>query len=992
MGLDGGLAALPCDVTHSPSDEIFLLLWFREPLTTPIYRLDERLQGLEEKHWSDEQQLGSRASLEVGPSRATLLVRSVTRADQGLYTCRVDYKTRPTKTTRVSLTVVVPPDSVSVVEGGQETPRGTSRTMVGPFLEGDTPSLTCVARGGSPRPKVAWYKDSQLYDGYMESSASVNTTEYDTNSEVNEGIPNEATTLESGLGTSTTLDPGSASAITLDLGRASATTLVPGFTSAITLDPGPNARGEELITAYGGEPYNTLTLGPLTREDLQMVLTCQAANNNITQPPSLDVEVDLNLPPLTVDIEPPEKAPLMAGQQYQICCQVVGARPPPVITWWTDHLQLLQAEVTTSADGNVTTSTLAFTPRPEDHGSTLRCVAETFAAPSVMEDTYNLTVEYVPVVSCDLGRSIRHSSIEEGDDVYFECSFVANPSVVQVSWRHNNRTLEHNVRGGVIVVGKNLVLQELQRAQAGRYTCHARNAVGEGVSNAIILDIKYAPVCSPGQITTYAVGRFEDAEVTCAVDANPIQTSFRWIFNNTADTIDVPPGRYTSTKSHSVITYMPMTSLDYGTLLCWATNAIGVQRKPCVFYIVPAGKPEAPSNCTVGRGTSTSVRVVCLAGGSGGLPQHFLLQARLHQEHQTLNFTANALPIFQVEGLKVGKTYHLTIMAVNSKGSSESVLLTVSSGQTNGSVYQLYDGPSEAEVRDGGKIGATETKDPEEGDNDDDDEKAVDDKALGSLALPSLLLVALGVGSGLVFLVILLLLFLTFRRRRAPQLLSLADTHHHKKMVDLHHDRSTRSSRTSSILTPEHDSACLEREMQQVDTESDADPDVIPQHQCRVGGGEVVGRGLVPPPPATLLPVDGYKYPSYVTSQSAGKYSGAEATNPSSSASGLAEDPPGCYTTRGYLHHNAAYLQDAPPASTLPPRASALPPPPATSGCHFVLGPQQLSCPEVEESSQLPPPTGYHNTDRKRVSFARHLSCEDDAPSTPLLKKGESCV
>ncbi|KAG7159873.1 putative Immunoglobulin domain-containing protein 5, partial [Homarus americanus] len=132
-----------------------------------------------------------------------------------------------------------------------------------------------------------------------------------------------------------------------------------------------------------------------------------------------------------------------------------------------------------------------------------------------------------------------------------------------------------------------------------------------------------SPVCSSGQVSTFAVGRYEDAEVTCTVEANPVLKSFQWTFNNTADTIDVPKGRYTSTGSQSIITYTPMTSLDYGTLLCSATNPIGTQKDPCVFHILPAGT-------------------------SGGLSQVFLLQASLqerqHQHH--LNVTSSTIPNF----------------------------------------------------------------------------------------------------------------------------------------------------------------------------------------------------------------------------------------------------------------------------------------------------------------------------------------------------------
>lgn len=39
----------------------------------------------------------------------------------------------------------------------------------------------------------------------------------------------------------------------------------------------------------------------------------------------------------------------------------------------------------------------------------------------------------------------------------------------------------------------------------------------------------------------------------------------------------------------SVVTYTPMTELDYGTLLCVATNRIGKQRVPCAFHVIAAG-------------------------------------------------------------------------------------------------------------------------------------------------------------------------------------------------------------------------------------------------------------------------------------------------------------------------------------------------------------------------------------------------------------------
>ncbi|MPC27919.1 hypothetical protein E2C01_021107 [Portunus trituberculatus] len=49
-------------------------------------------------------------------------------------------------------------------------------------------------------------------------------------------------------------------------------------------------------------------------------------------------------------------------------------------------------KVTTSGDGNITTSSLVFTPQPEHDDAMLRCLAETHADLSALEDTVNLTV------------------------------------------------------------------------------------------------------------------------------------------------------------------------------------------------------------------------------------------------------------------------------------------------------------------------------------------------------------------------------------------------------------------------------------------------------------------------------------------------------------------------------------------------------------------------------------------------------------------------
>ena len=45
-----------------------------------------------------------------------------------------------------------------------------------------------------------------------------------------------------------------------------------------------------------------------------------------------------------------------------------------------------------------------------------------------------------------------------------------------------------------------------------------------------------------------------------------------------------------SLNYRSVLIYSPSSQQDYGTILCFANNAVGRQREPCQFHVIPAGK------------------------------------------------------------------------------------------------------------------------------------------------------------------------------------------------------------------------------------------------------------------------------------------------------------------------------------------------------------------------------------------------------------------
>ncbi|KAG7162885.1 Synaptogenesis protein syg-1-like, partial [Homarus americanus] len=135
-----------------------------------------------------------------------------------------------------------------------------------------------------------------------------------------------------------------------------------------------------------------------------------------------------------------------------------------------------------------------------------------------------------------------------------------------------------------------LVVQRVTRGHGGDYTCEASNIKDTSSSPPLHLDVKYAPVCARQERVQHSVAKLENAEISCRVHANPANVTFRWTFNNTAEAIDVPDGRFVVAGTESRVNYTPMNELDYGTLLCWANNTIGLQQHPCVFHIVAAGE------------------------------------------------------------------------------------------------------------------------------------------------------------------------------------------------------------------------------------------------------------------------------------------------------------------------------------------------------------------------------------------------------------------
>ncbi|KAL6445264.1 hypothetical protein ACFW04_002253 [Cataglyphis niger] len=294
-----------------------------------------------------------------------------------------------------------------------------------------------------------------------------------------------------------------------------------------------------------------------------------------------------------------------------------------------------------------------------------------------------------PIATLKMGSTLNPKNIKEGSDVYFECNIRANPKFNKLAWFHEKEQLHHNVTAGVVLSDHSLVLQSITRESAGGYTCMAGNVEGRAKSNIVNLEVLFAPVCKhvlnsgggwrhqnatpppinmPEEVhAEEGALKHETISLVCEVEANPTNVTFHWTFNSSGDLSDIPSTKYTNEGTTSRLNYTPLTDMDNGVLGCWASNAVGHSKQPCLYQVIAAGRPYPLQNCTTYNLNGSWVRISCVEGYDGGLPQKFVAIVGKHR-------LESSSPSWQFQMLKPAK---VALYAVNAKGSSEPYAIEV---------------------------------------------------------------------------------------------------------------------------------------------------------------------------------------------------------------------------------------------------------------------------------------------------------------------------
>nr|XP_027238788.1 uncharacterized protein LOC113829813 isoform X1 [Penaeus vannamei] len=188
-----------------------------------------------------------------------------------------------------------------------------------------------------------------------------------------------------------------------------------------------------------------------------------------------------------------------------------------------------------------------------------------------------------------------------------------------------------------------------------------------------MLRVKFAPICGSEQVLYHGAARYEKVNIPCHLDSHPRPHAYKWTFNNSGESVNIPETHIILEETHSTVSYTPTSELDYGTLLCWGTNSVGKQILPCVFHVFPAGPPDPVNNCTVYNLSMDVVNVRCVAGFDGGLAQTFVLEVYEPRTNVLLANMSSTIPSFTVEDLPPGMSLTGVVYSSNAKGRGEMV-------------------------------------------------------------------------------------------------------------------------------------------------------------------------------------------------------------------------------------------------------------------------------------------------------------------------------
>ncbi|GBP10901.1 Nephrin [Eumeta japonica] len=560
----------------------------------------------------DEGQRRGRYRLVETKDMMYLQVARVRADDAGFYYCYADFSVSFAHKTSVHLIVISPPERLWVIqENGSIVGESisTANHELGPLRVGDHVRLMCVVFGGKPRPNLTWWTGGRvLKDTSMQLSERRmrSLLIYGPLSRKDHGRVLTCRAANNKYIDALSID------ITLDV-----------YYNQIRLDEANTPaliEGRSIIYPLSG------SAGIYSRRDSPVMPTPSWNNNFCT-----DRFVSA-VPPELVSLRGPPGA-VRAGDAAALQCRVLGARPPPDVVWHLNGKQMphIEQNIKIEASQRLVVSDVELIVTPELDEAPIMCCASAYDRHDsyICADNFTFSVTYPPILEI-INEELHNDtlSVVMGSNVTLNCSISANPAIDNYFWYHEDEIIyDSNDTGHSIQLQPTLQLDSVEEKAAGEYRCGAVNAEGRNESQAVVVDVLYAPICTKDIIEKFGVGK-ESVRISCEVKANPEPISYRWVFFNGTNATDNENFTSELNSSAQVLDYNRPSDVIYGTILCWGLNGIpdlngdaDVPNKPCKFIITNETVPQSPKECKAVRNEQDDVAVRCEEGHNGGLPQ-----------------------------------------------------------------------------------------------------------------------------------------------------------------------------------------------------------------------------------------------------------------------------------------------------------------------------------------------------------------------------------
>ncbi|XP_065551612.1 hemicentin-2 [Lathamus discolor] len=355
----------------------------------------------------------------------------------------------------------------------------------------------------------------------------------------------------------------------------------------VTVAPGSQVLQLSRLQASSSGTYTCVALNVAGQDEKRFILT-------VHEPP---------------DIQDPQQEMLKAnvGTPLVLTCQVTGVTTP-AITWLKDGSPLDNSPEQGLVSGG---SQLQLSPLQPFHQGRYTCLVQ--GAGTETRKDFLVLVRVAPRIT-SVGVPSEHSVLE-GGGVMLECQAEGQPPP-RISWLKDGQPLELQPPSHARMSpdGSSLLLEGLQAADSGAYTCLARNSAGED-TQLHTLSVLVPPAIQRGADDSEVVRGVLSAMVTLECQARgspPLHVT--WLKDGLP--LRLSP-RVTLLSAGHVLRISKAQVSDAGLYTCIASSRAGVADRSFVLQIrVPPvlESPDSSEEQMVAEGSD--VTFTCDATGS----------------------------------------------------------------------------------------------------------------------------------------------------------------------------------------------------------------------------------------------------------------------------------------------------------------------------------------------------------------------------------------